>query len=109
MLGGQPHRLVVGETSRSTRSTGPSTIVATALLKEVVMSKPFRALTWSRDAYEALVSAVRSGEPTVTIKLDRRTEVTFLRDDAEELVQDLANDFATPMPVFPENKEGDEP
>jgi hypothetical protein len=75
----------------------------------------FRMMHWNLERFTALQDAteeaVRFGQRTFTVDLDRKHKgLTFNIDNALTLVEQLAVDFvANPQPQFPENREGAEP
>lgn len=78
------------------------------------MRKPFRMIAWNREAFDRLVDAteeaIRNHAPAVTVKLDRKTEITLDTAEAFAIVQEVGEQFKrNPQPTFPENKEGLEP
>lgn len=79
------------------------------------MSKPFRMIAWNTERFNNLKAAteeaIRLGQKTIRVDLDRHHRgAQFDIEEAVETLDHIGQDFAaSPMPTYPENREGIEP
>lgn len=71
-----------------------------------------RTINWNQAKLDALIEAFKAARgPTITVSLpDEKEPAQFDLRYAGHLIQYLQGEFArNPPPVYPENREGDEP
>ena len=75
----------------------------------------YQPIAWDKDRFDALKEAFNEARPGATVFVQMKVgfmkvaQIPFRWEKAAEIIDEYGAIFAEPEPVFPENREGEEP